>query len=72
MHEIKRIKLSSRRTRQQRCGTAASPYTIINLSLKENDTVQIHFNYSYKLRIFFHTVGFAYDKMKDAYKIWCF
>ena len=41
-------------------------------SLKRNDTVQIHFNYSNKLRIFFHTVRFAYHKMKDATKIGCF
>ena len=34
--------------------------------LKENDTVQLHFNYSYKLRIIFHTLRFAYRKMKDA------
>ena len=40
--------------------------------LKGNDTVQLHFNYSYKLRIFFHTVRFAYDKMKDAKTIECF
>ena len=33
-------------------------------SLKEDDTVQIHFNYSYKLRIFFHTLTFVYHKMK--------
>ena len=37
--------------------------------LKGNDTVQIHFNYSYKLRIFFHTVRFAYRMMKDAKKM---
>ena len=37
--------------------------------LKGNDTVQIHFNYSYKLWIFFHTVRFAYRKVKDARKL---
>ena len=34
--------------------------------LKGNDTVQIHFYYSYTLRIFFHAARFAYHKMKDA------
>ena len=33
---------------------------------------QIHFYYSFKLRIFFHTIRFAYRKMKDAKKIGCF
>ena len=37
--------------------------------LKGNNTVQIHFYYSYKDRIFFHTVRFAYRKMKDAKKL---
>ena len=37
--------------------------------LKGNDTVQIHFYYSYKLRICFHTVRFAYPKMTDAKKL---
>ena len=37
--------------------------------LTGNDAVQIHFNYSYKLRIFFHTVRFAYRKMKDGKKL---
>ena len=37
--------------------------------VKGNDTVQIHFNYSYKLWIFFHTVRFAYHKMNDAKKL---
>ena len=38
-------------------------------SFKGNDTIQIHFNYSYKLWIFFHTVSFAYHKMKYAKKL---
>ena len=38
-------------------------------SLKGNDTVQIHFKYSYKLRIFFHTVRFAHRTMKHAKKL---
>ena len=37
-----------------------------------NDTVHIHFNYSYKLRLFFHTVRFAYHKMTDAKKLGAF
>ena len=37
--------------------------------LKRNYIVQIHFNCSYKLRIYFHTVRFAYRKMKDAKKL---
>ena len=37
--------------------------------LKGKDTVQIHFNYSYKLLIIFHTVRFAYRKIKDAKKL---
>ena len=41
----------------------------IELSLKGNHTVQLHFNYSYNLRIFFHTVRFAYHKMRDAKKL---
>ena len=47
-----------------------SIYKTIESKVKGNDTVQIHFNYSYKLRIFFHTGRFAYRKMKDAKKIW--
>ena len=46
--------------------------TNINVTMalvKGNDTVQIHCNYSYKLRIFFHTVRFAYRKLKDAKKL---
>ena len=39
------------------------------LILKGNDTVQIHFYYSYKLRIFFHTIRFVHHKMKDAKKL---
>ena len=39
--------------------------------LKGNDIFQIHFNYSYKLRIILHTVRIAYRKMKDA-KNGCF
>ena len=41
-------------------------------NLKGNGTVQIHFNFSYKLRIIFYTVRFAYRKMKEATKIGCF
>ena len=37
--------------------------------LKGNDAVQIHFNYSYKLRIIFCIVRFAYRKLKDAKKL---
>ena len=37
--------------------------------LKGNATVQLHFNYPYKLRIIFHTVRFAYRKMIDAKKL---
>ena len=40
-----------------------------SIYLKGKVTVQIHFNYSYKLRIFFHTVRYAYRKMKDAKKL---
>ena len=43
--------------------------SLIDDGLKGNDTVQIHFNYSYKLRIFFHIVRFAYHKMTDAKKL---
>ena len=34
-----------------------------------NYTVQIHFNYSFKLRIFSHAVRFAYRKIKDAKEV---
>ena len=40
-----------------------------SVTLKGNDIVQIHFNYSYKRLIFFHTIRFAYCKMKDAKKL---
>ena len=41
----------------------------VQLILKGNDTVQLHFKYSYKLRIIFHTVRSAYRKMKDGKKL---
>ena len=40
-----------------------------NPLLKGNNTVQIHFNYLYKLWIFFHTVRFVYHTMKDGKKL---
>ena len=36
---------------------------------KGNYIVQIHFNYSYKLRILFQTGRFAYCKIKNAKKL---